>query len=260
MSFREFVVAAGLVIFSLSGCVSKDQLKKTMADNPEILAEAIKKNPEAIMEALNQAAQAARSKERENQAKEEEKSLEEEFQSPKVAVIGDDRVIAGNKNAPITIVEYSDFECPFCARGYQVIEEVKKRYGDKVRVVYKHLPLPFHQQAEPAARFYEAIALQGHDKADKFHDMVFQNQERLKNEKDKFLQEAAKKVGADVKKVLGDLKSEKVSAIIAADKAEAEKFGFSGTPGFLVNGVSVRGAYPIEHFVKIIDRHLAGAK
>lgn len=248
----------GALLFS--GCVSKDQLKKTIEENPDIITDAIKKNPVKFMEALNDAAQEARKKDRDKQAEQEAQGLEEEFKNPKKPEVDEARVIFGNKSAPVTIVEYSDFECPFCSRGYQVIDQVKKKYGDKVRVVYKHLPLSFHPMAEPAARYFESIALQGHDKAEKFHDLVFQNQEKLKGEKEKFLQDAAKKSGADVKKVLAEINSEKVSANIKKDMAEAEKFGFSGTPGFLVNGVSVRGAYPLDHFEKIIDRHLGGSK
>ena len=257
-SIRSIAIVFGAVFMFAAGCTGKDQVKKILEDNPDVLADAIKKNPDKIMMALKEASQSMQKMERDQQAEEESKQLEEEFKSPKVPEITDNRVIFGNKNAPITIVEYSDFECPFCSRGYQVVQQVKDKYGDKVRVIYKHLPLNFHPLAEPAARFYEAIALQDAGKAEKFHDLVFQNQDRLKTEKDGFLKEMAKKVGADVKKAVDTLNSPKVSEIIKKDMAEAEKFGFTGTPGFLVNGVSIRGAYPIEHFQKIIDRHLGG--
>jgi protein-disulfide isomerase len=129
-------------------------------------------------------------------------------------------------------------------------------YGDKVRVIFKHLPLDFHPMAMPAAKWFEAIAKQDRKKAAKFHDYVFENQKDLNQGGEKFLKDAAKKVGADVKKAEKDMNSEAVQKQIATDMEEAKKFEFSGTPGFLINGVSLRGAYPAPEFKKIIDRHL----
>ena len=154
-------------------------------------------------------------------------------------------------------MEYSDFECPFCSRGYRTLKEVMGKYPDKIRVVYKHLPLNFHPLAEPAARYYEAIALQSHDKATSFHDKLFEEQAKMKTEGEAILDRLAKEVGANVTKLKKDKDSKTVTDIIEADKAEAAKFGFSGTPGFLINGVSIKGAYPAAEFQKVIDRHLA---
>ena len=169
-----------------------------------------------------------------------------------------DQIITGisstKNDAKITIVEYSDFQCPFCSRGYDTMKALEQKYGDKIRVIYKHLPLEMHPQAMPAAQYFEAIALQDHGKAQKFHDMVFENQQELNEKKEKFLDEAAKKVGADLAKVKKDIKTDAVNDRIKKDMAEAQKFGFSGTPGFLVNGIAVRGAVPPQHFESIIER------
>jgi len=253
----KILIASIACIFFAAGCVSKDQVKKTLVDNPDILVEAINKNPKEIIEALNTAAQAARAKTQEQAQVDEAKKLEEEFKNPKKPVINEKRAIFGPKSAPITIVEYSDFECPFCTRGYNTVNEVKKAYGDKVRVLYKHLPLDFHPMAMPAAKYYEAIALQSAEKAEKFHDLLFENQKKLTSEKEKFLDASAKKVGANLAKVKKDLDSDEVTKRIAEDKAEAAKFGFTGTPGFLINGVSLKGAYPFPNFKTIIDKHLS---
>ena len=110
--------------------------------------------------------------------------------------------------------------------------------------------------AEPAAQYYEAVALQSHDKAEKFHDIVFENQSELKSGKEKYLDSVVKKIGANLSKVKKDMESSIVKERIAADMAEAKKFDFSGTPGFLINGVSLKGAYPFDEFKKVIDRHL----
>lgn len=250
--------AAAAMIFTLSGCfMTKDSLKKMLKENPDILTEAIEENPAKIMDSLNSAVRKAQQQQFEDREKAQNQEREEEFKNPKQPVIDEKRAIWGNKEAPITIVEYSDFECPYCKRGHATIEEVMKKYGDKVRVKFKNLPLDFHPMAMPAAKYFEAVALQGSDKAKKFYDYVFENQSNLSTKREKFLEEAVRKAGADLAKVKKDLDSEEVKKRIESDMEEARKFGFNGTPGFLINGVSIRGAYPVEEFSKIIDQHLA---
>ena len=102
-----------------------------------------------------------------------------------------------------------------------------------------------------SAQYYEAIRLQNVEKAFKFHDEIFQQQRKLKNGKT-FLNEVAKKLGVDMTKLNKDLESEAVKQRIAEDMAEAQKFGMEGTPGFLLNGVPIKGAYPEEHFEQIL--------
>lgn len=243
------------------GCTpSPSQLKKVVEDNPDIVFGAIEKNPDKFIEVINKAARDAKSKSIEREMKAEQERMEEEFKNPKQPQISDKRVIFGKNDAPVTIVEYSDFQCPYCFRGYETIKRVLKEYDGKVRVIYKNLPLEFHPLAQPAAEYFEAIALQDHAKARKFHDSVFQDQKKLSEDKQAFLDKTAKSVGADMARLKKDLKGNTVKENIAADIEEAKKFDFSGTPGFLVNGVSLKGAYPFEEFQKIIDRHLANKK
>lgn len=254
---KILVLSAAVAMLASLGCSpSASQLKKTMEENPDILYAAIEKDPKGFLEVVNKAARQAQEQAREDEAKAEETRMEEEFKNPKQAEISEDRAIFGPKSAEVTIVEYSDFECPYCVRGYETMKEVEKAYGDKIRIVYKHLPLDFHPLALPASKYFEAIALQDTAKARKFHDMIFENQQEFKTKKTDFLEASAKKVGADMARLKKDLDSKKVMERIESDMAEAKKFGFSGTPGFLVNGVSVRGAYPFPEFKKIIDRHL----
>ncbi|MDB2426029.1 thioredoxin domain-containing protein [bacterium] len=254
---KKLVVSLIGLSFLAMGCVPASSLKKTLEENPDIVFNVIEKHPAKFMEVVKKAARNAEQKTAGQREADEKKALEEEFKNPKKPDLSGNRVtFGGGKSAAITIVEYSDFECPFCTRGYNTMNQVKKKYGDKVRIIYKHLPLGFHKMAEPASRYFEAIALQSHKKAEKFHDYVFENQDKLKSGQEKFLKQAATKAGANLKKVLKDLNSKEVTAIIEKDKAEAAKFGFSGTPGFLVNGVSVKGAYPMSHFEMIIEKHL----
>ncbi|MFV8248593.1 DsbA family protein [Bdellovibrio bacteriovorus] len=239
---------------------SAKQLKEAVEKDPSIVFAAIEKDPEQFIEVVNKAAQNAQRKAQEKAVAEEGKKRDDEFKNPLKPAIEEGRVIFGPKDAKVTIIEYSDFECPYCAKGHATVDEVMKAYPKDVRVVYKHLPLDFHPMAMPAAQYFEAIALQDAAKAEKFYNLVFENQGELRTKKEGALKDAAKKAGADMKKLEKDLNSEVVKKRIEADMEEARKFNFSGTPGFLINGVSLRGAYPFADFKEIIDRHLAEAK
>lgn len=252
----KLVLIAGA--FVLVQCApSAKQLKEAVEKDPSIMFVAIEKDPEKFIEVVNKAAQEAQKKQQEKMANDEKQQRDAEYANPLKPEIDETRVIFGKKDAPITIVEYSDFECPYCSRGYQTVKQVKQEYGDKVRILFKHLPLDFHPMAEPAARYYEAIAMQDHGKAEKFHDKVFENQGELKSGKEGFLKKVAKEVGANMSKLEKDLNDEKISKRIQADMEEAQKFGIRGTPGFIVNGISLRGALPFSEFKDVIDKHLA---
>ncbi len=258
---KKLVAAIATVGFLLTACApNAKQLKEAIEKDPSIVFAAIEKDPEKFIEVVNKAAREAQNKGAEKAAQEESSKRNEEFKNPLKAEVEEGRAIVGPATAPVTIIEYSDFECPYCSRGYQTVKEVEKAYGDKVRVVYKHLPLDMHPKAMPAAKYFEAIARQSSEKAYKFHDMVFENQNDLRGKGEVFMKEVAKKVGADLKKVEKDLQDPKLMDRINADMEEAKKFGFSGTPGFLINGVSLRGAYPFPEFKSIIDRHLSEKK
>ena len=242
--------AGSLLLVGCSTTPDVSQLKQILEENPDILANAIKKNPKPIMDALNDAAQEARKKQIEDAQKAQGEAQANARNNPKKPQIDDDRVIFGQnkKDAKITIIEYSDFQCGYCGRAYRTMKQILDKYKDKVRVVYKHLPLDFHPMATPAARYYEAIALQDHKKAAQFHDKIFENQSNLTSDGEKFLEKTAKEVKANMAKLKKDLESDKVKNRVQADKEEASKFGFNGTPGFLVNGVPLNGAQPMEAF------------
>lgn len=247
--------------FLFTACTpSAKQLKETIENDPTIVFNAIEKHPDKFIEVVMKAQQNAQKVAADRAQDDEKKQREDEFKNPLQAAVDESRVIFGNKSAAITIVEYSDFQCPYCSRGYQTVKEVMKEYGDKVRIVFKHLPLDFHPLAMPAAKYFEALAQQDHAKAEKFHDTVFENQGLLKDKGEAFFKETAKKLGADMKKLDAALKDGAIQKRIDADMEEARKFNMSGTPGFIINGVSLRGAYPFPAFKEIIDQHLAKAK
>jgi protein-disulfide isomerase len=164
----------------------------------------------------------------------------------------------GKDNAPVTIIEYSDFQCPFCSRGADVVDALKKKYGtSKIRVAFKHFPLPMHKDAPAASEMSECVREQGIDKFWKFHDVAFKNQDKLEEAN---LIAYAKQAGADVKKAEECLKSGKHKETVKAIMAEGEKVGVRSTPTFFVNGQMVAGALPVESFSEMIDEELAAKK
>ena len=241
-----------LALLFAAACTSKDDLKKMMKENPEIITEAIEANPEKFIDALNNAVKAAQEGQGKKREEEEKKALEDSFNNPLQAEIRSDESFRGNKDAPITLIEYSDFECPFCSRGFNTVMELMDKYKGKIRFAYKHLPLSFHPQAMPASQYYEAIRLQDEEKAWQFHDRIYKEQRKLQNG-ESFLKALAKELKVDMNKLAKDVKSEAVQKRIDADMAEAAKFGFQGTPGFLLNGIPVKGAYPTSHFDNLIE-------
>ncbi|MFT4625011.1 MAG: putative DsbA family dithiol-disulfide isomerase [Myxococcota bacterium] len=158
----------------------------------------------------------------------------------------------GSASAPIQIVEFSDFQCPYCTRGAEVIDQVAKEYGDKVSVVFRHFPLPFHKEAGLAAQGAECAGEQG--KFWEFHDMLFANQKAL-FEAD--LKGYAGKVGADQAKFDECLSSGRHAKTVEADLEYGKTVGMSGTPGFYINGLVISGAQPFENFKEVIDAELA---
>lgn len=184
-------------------------------------------------------------------AQDEEKELEEQFKNPVKIDIGNSPVL-GKADAPITVIAFSDFQCPFCTRGADTMKDVKKEYGDKVKIVFKNLPLPFHPEAKPAG--VAALAAHKQGKFWEMHDKLFENQSQLGAETYARL---AKEIGLDVKKFESDIKDAALEKQVEEDAALASKLGVRGTPGFFVNGVQVRGARPLPYFKQIIDRWLA---
>lgn len=165
----------------------------------------------------------------------------------------------GDPDAPVTLVVWSDFQCPFCARVVPTIEELKKEYGPKqLRIAWKNFPLPFHANAHKAAEAAMAVhGLGGAEAFWRFHDLVFANQRALSPES--YLDWAAR-AGVDARRVQADLSTGKAVARVDADIALGTRLAVRGTPVFHVNGVQVAGAQPIEVFKGIMDAQLAAAR
>jgi protein-disulfide isomerase len=166
-----------------------------------------------------------------------------------------DDPIRGNKAAPVTIVLFSDFQCPYCSKVEPTLKQVLATYGDKVRVAWKHQPLPFHPNAAPAAEAAEAAREQG--KFWEMHDALFQNQQSLSPET---YERLARQIGLNVSAFKASIASGRNRARIAQDQQLAGRIGANGTPTMFVNGEKVEGAVPFEMIKPVIDRALASAK
>lgn len=164
-----------------------------------------------------------------------------------------DAPVTGNKNAKVTIVEFSDFQCPFCSKGAQVVTDLKKKYGDKIQVAFKNFPLPFHNQAEGAAVAALCANEQSAELFWKMHDGMFAAQDALDLDS---LKKLAKKLGAKPE-FDACLDSNKYLAKVKADMEEGKALKVKSTPTFFVNGQMINGAQPIEAFSEIIDEELA---
>ena len=199
---RFILLAAALVI--ATACTSKEDLKKMIKEDPTIITDAIEAHPDKFITALNNAVKNAQESEGKRREDEEKKALEESFNNPLQAEIRSDESIRGNKDAPITLIEYSDFECPFCGRGFNTVMELMQKYEGKIRFMYKHLPLSFHPQAMPASQYYEAIRLQSPEKAWQFHDRIYKDQRKLQNG-EAFLKALAKELKVDMGKLAKDI-------------------------------------------------------
>lgn len=179
-----------------------------------------------------------------------------EPQPTAVPVVSDDDHIRGNKNAEITIIEYSDFECPFCGNFHPTLQQAMDNYGDKIRWVYRHFPLSFHPQAQPAANAAECAAEQG--KFWEFADGLFANQTTLG---DDFYKKLATDVGLNVSKWQDCYSSQKYNTKIETQAQDGANAGVTGTPGsFIVdkngNAIPIKGALPYSSVSAAIDQLL----
>ncbi|AKT37569.1 DsbA family protein [Chondromyces crocatus] len=166
--------------------------------------------------------------------------------------------IRGNRNAPITLVMFAEFQCPFSARVLPTLEALEQRYGDKLRIVFKHTPLPFHHRAIPASQLaIEAQAQKGEAAFWKAFKLLFENQKQLE---DNDLDAHARTLGLNVAAARRAITTSKHKARIDADMNLGEELAASGTPHFFVNGRRLLGAQPAEAFTALIDELLPQAQ
>jgi protein-disulfide isomerase len=173
------------------------------------------------------------------------------LEQPREKIAADGRPARGSASAPVEIIEFSDFQCPYCLRAYPTVKQIIATYGDRVRLVYRHYPLPNHPNARPAAEASACAAEQG--KFWEYHDQLFEHQAQLT---DADLKQYAAAVRLDTAKFDECFSSRRYGKDIDADMEAGRSAGVSGTPGFFVNGRPIDGAQPFEAFKTIIDEEL----
>jgi protein-disulfide isomerase len=176
------------------------------------------------------------------------------LEAPRVTVASAGHPSTGGSSAPVTIIEFSDFQCPFCRAAENRLHEVRQRYGDRVSLVYMDFPLGFHPHAMDAARAARCAGHQG--KFWQFHDALFLDQKKLDPDN---LKQTAAKVGLDQGKFNSCFASNKYDTGIRKDMAEGTSLGVTGTPTFFINGRELLGAQPASKFNEVIDEELARA-
>jgi protein-disulfide isomerase len=178
-----------------------------------------------------------------------------------VPVDASDPMFGNTVDPLVTIVAFSDFQCPFCGKVVPTLDQIKKEYGDQVRVVFKQLPLGMHQQAKPAAK--AALAAHQQGKFWEMHDELFAEQREMRQHGDDFKEWSAglaKSLGLNVAKFEEDFDSDAIAQKIEDDVALSQKVGVRGTPNFWINGVNLRGAQPLNRFKSVIDEQISVAQ
>lgn len=170
----------------------------------------------------------------------------------RVTVDAADSQRKGSATAPIQIVEFSDFQCPYCVRGTETVAKVVEHYGDKVSLVFRHFPLSFHKEAHLASQGSECAGDQG--SFWEFHDLLFANQQALQPAD---LMSYAAQLKLDEQAFDACIKGGTKAGKVDADMAAGELIGMNGTPGFYINGIPLTGAVPFENFKTVIDEELA---
>jgi protein-disulfide isomerase len=236
---RNALLGLLLVTLSITSCS-----KSVSADNPvnadleKQVLEILRKHPEVILESVEKY-----QREQQQQQSDARNQAVSKITSNPNAIVGKSPKRGTGK---VILVEFSDFQCPYCAKARDSVEQfISKRSAD-VTLVYKHLPLTqIHNEAMPAAQ--AAWAAQQQNKFWEFHDALFANQDKLGNA---FYQEAAKKLGLDMAKFDRDQGSAAAKSAVEADVQLARSLELNGTPTFIMNGQLFSGAVPVEEFEK----------
>ena len=167
-------------------------------------------------------------------------------------VVRDGDPAIGPADAPLTVVAFSEFQCPYCAKGTSVLQRIAEEYGDDVRIVFKNFPLPFHKDAMLASE--AALAAHAQGKFWEMHDLLFENQSALGQE---FLIRYATSINLDIGRFKADLDSHAFRADVQRQMADGRNAGVQGTPNFFINGRVIKGAVPFDSMKSVLDEELA---
>ena len=220
----------------------------------ESLYSAMKKNPQKFMQALRETAEAAQKTEMESMVSEREAQMEKDLKNPRPVIVDNARLIFGDAKAPVTIVKYADFQCPACRMGYMTLEEIKKKYADKIKVIHKNIPLPMHPQAPLAAEIFEAMLIVDKNLAKKFYKKAYETLGQWGS--DEQVWKMAQGLGIKKSVVEKEIAKGVVEKRLKEDMDEHQRLGFQGTPMYMVNGVAMEGAPNFQQIAAVIEKVL----
>ena len=223
---------------SMSGCNFSSQLKNNQINSEleQQVIQIIRNNPEVIIESIQ-----AYQQEQQQERQASQKETLQQFKNNPQEQIGESPTF-GSTDKKIVLFEFSDFQCPFCAKVQKNLKEFMDKHEDRVTLVFKHLPLSrIHPQAIPAAKAAWAAQQQG--RFWEYHDALFEQQDKIEEQ---LYIDIANNLGLDIDKFNGDRQSQKAIASIETDFKLAQKIGISGTPFFVMNGETFSGAVKLS--------------
>jgi protein-disulfide isomerase len=236
---RFWIVGLLLTCLALSSCSAKAQSDGNAAVSPELEAQVlqiIRQNPEVILEAV----EAYRTQQQDETRKARQDFLQQMMESPAKA-IGESPTM-GSKKQEIVLLEFSDFQCPYCAKAHETVTAFMQKYSDRVTLSYKNLPLSsIHPEALPAAKAAWAAGQQG--KFWEYRSALFAKQKDLGND---LYESIAKELNLDQEKFDRDRQSDEAQAAIDKDLAVATRLGLNGTPVFFLNEEALSGAVELS--------------
>lgn len=206
--------------------------------------EVIRDNPEVVYEVLNDYV-------REQKRQKEKDQMEAGFANRVADSVQPGNPTRGPATAPVTMIAYTDFQCPYCSRAAKTVEALLARYPDRVRLVFKNLPLKFHPEAVPAAK--AALAAHRQGRFWDYHDRLFADSKQLG---EAFYVQVAADLGLDMARFDADRHSAEIAEQVKADAEQAKKLKITATPTFILNGVMVQGARSLPYFSNVVDRLL----
>jgi protein-disulfide isomerase len=228
-------------------------LERVLKAHPEVLMDVLKEHSETVLEIAQQGSILRKRKAALAQWEIDAK------QRKRVDL--ENRPFRGDRKAPVTIVAYSDFTCPYCRQAELTMSQLLKKYRGSLRLTFKPLPKD-DPLSQAAAKYSQAAFMADEAKGWEFHDALFGGVEQLEREGEAFFKTTAALVGLDFKKLKADAGNIKVQERLDADRTEADALGISGTPCFLVNDLVVRGAVSKDLFEDAVEMalRLSGGK
>ncbi|CCO23380.1 DsbA family protein [Maridesulfovibrio hydrothermalis] len=221
----------------------KTDIGEVLKNNPDLIIEALKGHEEELYDLLQTGlVKKNKSRIRNNRLA--------QLKNPKTAALHPKRPVWGNPEGDISIIVFSDFQSATCSKADKIIQQLLKKHPE-INYRFRHNPLGLYKMSRPAALYYEALALQSNEKAKRFNHLVLKNRLKIKKGGRNFLDKLALETGADLHRLHKDITSAKVNSTVDNDIRESRKLGFTASPVFLVNGVTITGAAPLVEFEEV---------